>query len=153
MRVEGLLEREQARVLWDLEAERQECSLQPCRQEMELGLATSPAICMWRWERKVVHFDCIQHSSHASEHVLWNPPFLLSSPWPAPYSYNSGCKDTKPLGSYSPSRNRTPGRSLLSHVWTPLLMAMAVGLGLTESASSAVNCIVAPFSRADGSFQ
>lgn len=83
MRVEGLLEREQARAQWDLEAERQECSLQPCRQEMELGLAESPAICMWRWERRVVHFDCLRagwaRSSHASDLdlVAAFPPF----PW------------------------------------------------------------------------
>lgn len=76
----GLLEREQIRALWDLEAERQECSLQPCRQEMEPGLAKSPAICMWRWERKVVRFDCLPCRSHASDHVLRLSPFLLSVP-------------------------------------------------------------------------
>lgn len=77
------MEREQARALWDLEAERQECSSQPCRQEMELSLAKSPAICMWRWERKVVRFDCLQRGSHASDHVLVAAFPPLPSPRPA----------------------------------------------------------------------
>lgn len=148
---EGLLEREQARALWDLEAERQECSLQPCRQEMELGLAVSPAICMWRWEKKVVRFDCIQHSSHASEHVLWNPPFLLSSPWPLPTPITQAVKIQSLWLPMPP-----PEIGLLGGLCCcrfGLLMLMAVGLGLTESASPAVDWIVASFSRANGSFQ
>lgn len=89
-RVEGLLEREQARAQWDLEAERQECSLQSCRQEMELSLAKSPAICMWRWERKVVRFDCIRQAG-AQFPRLWSSSGggLPSLPFAAPVSASS----------------------------------------------------------------
>lgn len=107
VRVEGLLEREQARAQWDLEAERQECSLQPCRQEMELGLAESPAICMWRWERKVVRFDCLRAGGSAVPTPLiwfwWQPslPSLGGSgPWPASHSITKAVKISSPWASY-----------------------------------------------------
>lgn len=133
----GLLEREQIRALWDLEAERQECSLQPCRQEMEPGLAKSPAICMWRWERKVVRFDCLPCRSHASDHVLRLSPFLLSVPITkavkiqAPGFLFPAWPRLAPPGPASPPPppNRTTGRSLCCWLWIPLPIPRLWALG------------------------
>lgn len=82
---------------------------------MELSLAKSPAICIWRWERKVVGFDCIHLGSHASDHVLVavSPPLRWSVPGQLPTPITKAVKISSPWVSYSLSRNRAVGRPLL----------------------------------------